>query len=132
MPNIECGRHPSIPRAVTLLARIIGWSLAVAIAVLSLMPSTARPSAFGLPGLLQHLAAYSVTGFFLTVGTCSHHWRLGIVAFLFAFAAAMEVGQMFVPGRTPGFLDILAGGLGGAAGCVLTMLLKHRGRSCRR
>jgi VanZ family protein len=117
--------------ALLFLARVSGWSLVIAIVVLSLTPATARPNAFGLPGLLQHLAAYAAAAFFLTVGPCDRRWRLSVVAFLFVLAIAMEVGQIFVPGRTPGLLDILAGGLGAAAGSGLTRLIDGCARPSR-
>jgi VanZ family protein len=103
-------------------ARVAGWSLILAIAVLSLIPAAIRPTALGIPGLLQHLAAYSAAAFFLTVGPCDRHRRLVIGALLFAYALALEFGQVFIPGRNPALVDALAGGLGAAAGCAVTMI----------
>ncbi|NWG23433.1 MAG: VanZ family protein [Pseudorhodoplanes sp.] len=109
-------------RTLIRAARVAGWSLILAIAVLSLMPAALRPAAFGLPGLLQHLAAYFAAAFLLTLGLHDRNARLAVGGLLLAYAVALEFGQTLVPGRHPAIVDALAGGLGGAAGCAATML----------
>jgi VanZ family protein len=84
-------------RSQTLsIARIAGWSLALVIVALSVVPPSLRPET-GVPHSLEHFTIYFVTGFAFALG---YDLRRGVLATLLViFAAAIEIAQLFVPGR---------------------------------
>ena len=78
------------------IARIIAWTLAAAIVVLSVVPPGLRPDT-GTPHNLEHFLAYLATGFAFGLGYDRKHRLLALLLVLFSFW--VEVLQLFVPGR---------------------------------
>jgi VanZ family protein len=120
-------RHPNgespqrMNARTTTILRVIGLICVGVIAVLSLVPVELRPH-IG-PKLLEHFGAYFATGLLLALAYPQLRWI--IVAVLSVYAAALEIAQMWVPGRTAGIADFVSSSLGVCLGVVL-VLVAHR------
>ena len=100
-------------------ARIIAWLLAVTVIVLSVVPPSLRPET-DAPHNFEHFAALFVTG--LAFGF-SYHRRPIVVAFaLVLFTAAIEIVQIFVPGRHSRLSDFIVDALAACAGVTLAFI----------
>src|SRR6266536_650424 len=106
---------------MTTFFRAIGWAAVVTIAVLSLVSGEQRPHTV-YPGQLEHVVAYLGTAGALTLGYRS---RAPMVALLLAgYAGALEILQIWVPGRNAAFIDFVSSSLGASAGVCLAMLFQ--------
>src|SRR5690349_22154872 len=103
----------------------LAWSLAAAIVILTVVPPSLRPLT-GLPHALEHFVMFALCG-----GVFGFAYRLrGILegAALVAFAGAIELLQLIVPGRHARLSDFLVDaiascvgmGIGRAAPIMLT------------
>jgi hypothetical protein len=99
------------------LLRMIGISGIVALLVLSLVPGDLQaPLRTGIPGELEHLAAYAAVAFCLRAGFTGKASSVWIVASLAALAGLLELLQALVPGRGPAVTDAVAGFAGALLG----------------
>jgi VanZ family protein len=81
---------------LTQAARIVAWSLAAAIVVLSVIPPALRPET-AAPHNFEHFLIYWPTGLASGLG---FRRRLGLLAILLLiFTGSVEIAQLFVPGR---------------------------------
>ncbi|ACL62039.1 VanZ family protein [Methylobacterium nodulans] len=120
-----------MPRSVLMLRKLAFAAGCLCIPVivwLSLIPREWEVRT-GLAGQIEHVIAYAGTGAVLALGLPRPAgWRL--IASLTALAVALEVGQIWVPGRTSQVIDALASisgaGLGVLAGSALRRLLLRR------
>jgi VanZ family protein len=95
------------------IARGAGWILVVAITVLSVVPPTQRPVTGVASSNFEHLAIYLATGLAFAAG---YRDRLrAVTGGLLAFAALIEIIQLFVPGRHARLSDLL---IDAAASCL--------------
>jgi VanZ family protein len=107
--------------------RALALTSLLAILVLSLVPGTLRPHTMILPPGLEHVAAYAVAAFFLSLG---YHHRMPpvqLVVLLTAYGALLEIGQVWVPGRHGQLSDVgadLAGATIGVVAALATMRLR--------
>jgi VanZ family protein len=116
-------RLAALPR----LVRAAAWLSVGALVWLSWIPRDweARTS---LPGQVEHAVAYAGTAglFVLGYGAGLRWWRIGVP--LVVLGAIMEVGQLWVPGRTAQVIDFLASGsgalVGAACGTAIVRLLR--------
>jgi len=83
------------------------------------LPGNERPHT-GVPGYIEHIAAYLITATLLTFGYSSSCSLLIIVVALSALSGLMEIMQMFIPGRHPGFDDFAVSSVGAVIGTALT------------
>jgi len=98
------------------LFQVLGWLCVLAIVALSLVAPRWRPVTF-VPHNLEHIAIFAVTGFALGLG---YPGRLPHrMAMLVVFAAAVELAQVFVPGRHARLIDFVVDALGACAGLAL-------------
>jgi VanZ family protein len=97
--------------------KIIGGLVLVAFAVLSLVPRQLRPHT-GLPGPLEHMAAYAIAGALLTVCYQKRSQPFIVAVALSLYAATLEIAQIWVPGRNPKFIDFAAS----SAGALIALL----------
>jgi len=109
--------HPSVqgykvPRAA--------WALAAAIVILSLVPPTLRPETRA-PHSLEHFTIFAATGFAFGLGYKRRHDLLAIL--LFIFSSAIEIAQLFVPGRHARLGDFIIDALAACIGVVMASLL---------
>lgn len=111
-----------------LIARLLGWSAVIIIAVLSLVPGDIRPHT-GAPGPFEHVAAYLGTAVLLTVGYGGNRLPGAIVLSLSFYSAVFEIVQTQIPGRNAAVSDFVAStlgaALGGIAGWILLKGLEH-------
>jgi VanZ family protein len=71
-----------------------------------------------IPGQVEHFITYFVTGVLTSAASNDRVRPWGVAGFLVLFAACMEVGQIFVPGRTAALDDFGAGALGAVVGVL--------------
>ena len=97
--------------------RAAGYAAILLIGVLSLVPGTLRPET-GAPGQFEHFVAYLGAATFLALGsdTASQRWQ-GL--WLVPYAAALEIAQLFVPGRHSRFSDFAVSTLGAVLGIIV-------------
>jgi len=101
--------------------RIAAWSLAATILVLSLVPPDLRPET-GLPHKLEHLLIFAATGAAFGLG---YDAKPGLLAIqLVIFAGAIEIAQLFVPGRHARLSDFLVDAVAVCAGSIAGYWLK--------
>jgi len=100
-------------------ARIAAWALAAAIVILSPVP-TLRPET-GAPHSLEHFTIFAATGFAFGLGYKRRHHLLAIL--LVVFSSAIEIAQLFVPGRHARLGDFIIDALAACIGAVMASLL---------
>ena len=98
---------------------MVGWLLLVAIAVLSFIPPNSRPET-GTPHSLEHLALFVPTGLAFALGYAPR--CVLQLSGLIAYAAVVELGQIWVPGRHARLSDFLVNVLGLCLGVGLGSL----------
>jgi VanZ family protein len=108
---------------MTGAARACGWLGVATIAVLSLVPGSARPHVLPV-SQLEHVAAYCATAAALAWGYPGRRNLLTVGLLLSAYAAMLEAGQLWVPGRTAQLIDAAAGALGAWIGISLAVALR--------
>ena len=94
--------------------RIAGVACVIALVVLSWLPKEMETRT-GVPGRIEHVVAYLGTGAMLKLGWPLHRTRW-MLAGLVGLAAVLEVGQVWVPGRTSQAIDFVASSSGALAG----------------
>lgn len=108
-------------RGVYLLsiARIAAWTLATAIVILSVVPPGLRPET-DVPHVLEHFMIYFAMG--LAFGL-SYDRRHGMLALrLVIFNGAVEMAQLFVPGRHARLSDFILDSIATSLGVISVAL----------
>jgi VanZ family protein len=96
------------------------------IVVLSLVPGWARPhNALGLPGEYEHLLAYMLTAGALGLAYQKATIRAALLTLLVICAAFLEIGQIWVPGRTGQLIDFGASSIGAGGGLLAAAVINH-------
>jgi len=98
-----------------LVVRTVAWSLAAIVVVLSLVPSELRPET-GLSHILEHFSIFAATGAAFGLGYEARGGRLAIQ--LVIFAGAVEIAQLFAPGRHARLSDFLVDAVAICAGSI--------------
>jgi VanZ family protein len=107
------------------LCRGLGWLLCVAIVVLTYIPPSFRPVTIA-PHFLEHLTIFSVTGVAFGVG---YPYRRFVCAFAFIiFAAVLEIGQIWDPGRHARVSDFVVNAFGACLGLLLVLVWSRANR----
>lgn len=104
----------------TMVARLAAWGLAIAIVVLSLVPPSLRPET-GAPHDVEHFLIYYGAALAFALGYEVRYNLL--IALLIAFSAAVELAQLFVPGRHARLSDFVVDALSMCAGVVTARLI---------
>lgn len=94
--------------------RIAAVGCVVALVVLSWLPKEMEART-GMPGQIEHVVAYLGTGALLGWGWArlrTHRLAAGLIA----LAAILEIGQIWIPGRTSQLVDLAASAAGALAG----------------
>jgi VanZ family protein len=102
------------------VARIAAWSLATVIVILSIVPPALRPET-SAPHNLEHLLLYAATGFAFGLGDKRRHDLLAVLLVL--FAGAIEIAQLFVPGRHARLGDFIIDAVAACVGLVTSSLI---------
>ena len=84
-----------------------------------------------LPFSLAHLLVFMLLGLLSTMALGWQRWRQSWLA-LMAFAALTELMQVFAPGRTPRFTDLLVDAVGISTGIGLGLLARVIWQGLRR
>jgi VanZ family protein len=100
---------------VQTLARLLAWSLAAAIVVMTLGPVGLRPQ-FGHASL-ERFAAYMALGGVFSIGYPRH--RIWVALAVVFTALGLEIGQLLVPGRDARVSDALVKTIGAVCGVFL-------------
>jgi hypothetical protein len=114
--RISVAARPWLRRALALVA----CTCIVVIVVLSWSPrgSIGRT---GAPGPFEHVLAYLGAGFVTALATSRRHHRwIGIG--LVALAGILEIGQIWVPGRTSQLIDFAGSSVGAISGIALATM----------
>jgi hypothetical protein len=101
-------------------ARIAAWILGALIVILSLVPPTLRPET-DAPHSVEHFTIFAVTGFAFGLGYKRRHDLLAIL--LVMFSGAIEMAQLFVPGRHARLGDFIIDAVAACIGLVMASLL---------
>lgn len=111
------------------LFQIVGWLCVVAIVVFSLVSPSLRPVS-SLPHNLEHAAVFAITGFALGLG---YPGRVApFMVLLVAFAGAIELAQLFAPGRHARVIDFVVDAGASCVGVALAAIaLRLLGSSAR-
>ena len=99
--------------------QVAGWCCIVAICVLSLVAPSLRPVTF-LPHGLEHAAIFAAAGFMVGFGYPERP-LLQMAAFM-VFAAAIELAQLYVPGRHARLIDFAVDAVAACAGVAFAVL----------
>ena len=115
---------------MTIILRLLAWSLAAAIAFATLGPAEQRPhSTLGQNG--EHALAFVLLG--LAFGLAYTRNRLHTAAFVVAFTGLIEILQFLAPGRHARLedfvVDALSASLGLAAAAALGWTIRRTQRS---
>jgi VanZ family protein len=114
---------------MNIVLRLIAWLLAAAVAFATLCPPSYRPhSALGQDG--EHALAFVLVG--LAFGLAYGRNRLATTAISVVLIGALEILQLWMPGRHARFedfvVDALAASVGLAIATGLDWALKRAGR----
>jgi VanZ family protein len=104
-----------VPR-LRIVAQFAAWTLATTIVVLSVVPAHLRPET-GLPQGLEHFAIWCMTGIAFGLGYKLKPFLLATV--LVFFSGAVEIAQLFVPGRHARVTDFIIDALA----CIIGLLM---------
>lgn len=123
------GRDGDGPKRHGAVAAVFRPGVAAAAAILVIVylswsPAGAVPRS-GAPGPLEHLAAYSGVGALAALAASAAHRRWVGVA-LVLLAGTLEVGQIWIPGRTAQLVDFAASSAGALIGMACAELFRGR------
>lgn len=107
------------------LLRIPAVFLVVALAVLSWMPAI-EMTRTGMSGRLEHLLAYAATTIAVGLGFPRRPRPQVQCGLLILYAALMEAGQLYAPGRNASFTDFAFSTAGVLLGGLALALARRR------
>jgi VanZ family protein len=103
-------------RLVSLAGRVAAWTLALVVALLSVVPPDLRPVT-DTPHDFEHFAIFFATGLAFGFGYSRRPFM--VAATLMLFAGMVEMAQVFVPDRHARLSDFIVDALAVCAGAVL-------------
>ncbi len=112
---------PSLRQTFAVLCRLCPAAFRASVGIilyLSLVPGTLRPHS-GVSGHLEHFMAYAGTGAFYALSGRRRLSLLGAAIGLSRLSGAVEIAQLWIPGRT----GEIAGFLWSSAGAGLGLLV---------
>jgi VanZ family protein len=118
--QVRFWQYPDLRQQATKPARFVAWALACAIIVLSTVPPDLRP-ATPLPHNAEHFGIFWATGFAFGLGYRRRNVLLATL--LVSFAAAIEIAQLFVPGRHARLDDFIVDALAICIGLFAVLLM---------
>ncbi len=102
--------------------RFLTWVCVGLLSLLSLLPAQDIVRT-GLPGPLEHFAAYAGSGAIAMAGYGLNRGAVRVIGCFWVYAAILEYLQHFSPGRHPAFEDFAASALGALCGGIAVVLL---------
>ena len=113
---------------MTILFRLTAWLLAAAVAFATLGPPSYRPhAALGQDG--EHALAFLLIGLAFGLGYRQHRLVAAIIAV--ALTGALEIAQLWAPGRHARLEDFIVDALAACAGFALASVLDRFVRRLR-
>ena len=110
----------------SIALRFIAWACVVGLAVASWTPGQEMVRT-GFNTRLEHMAAYLIAGIAVIVAY-PRRPTWSIAAILCAYAAILELGQLYIPGRHAALLDWLASSGGVLCACLTVFVFDRRHR----
>jgi VanZ family protein len=104
---------------ITQTIRAAAWLVLLAIVVLSLVPPWARPVT--APQTVEHLTIFLLTGLAFGLGYPRRQFSEAVL--LLGFTGAIELAQLWVPGRHARLSDFLIDALGLCIGIGIAAML---------
>jgi VanZ family protein len=98
--------------------QVAGVLVVCLIVLLSIIPGNMQIRT-GAPNTVEHFAAYLLSGLILARAFGSCRRTPMVIALLIILAGALEIVQLWVPGRTADFADWEASSLGAMTGVLL-------------
>jgi hypothetical protein len=109
-------------RRLALLSAVICIGVIVVLSVIPLDPAKRT----GAGGFAEHFIAYAVTALLLGLGTGpARKQALAVLVCLTGMSIALEIAQIFTPGRTPELKGVASAALGAALALSLLAWLRH-------
>jgi len=108
---------------VQKLGRLAAWFILISIVFLTLVPPTLRPTT-PIPRNYEHAAAFFADGFAFGIAYSRSELFLSIGAVI--FCGAIEMSQIFVPGRHARLTDFMVDALAAIAGVLGGAILERR------
>jgi VanZ family protein len=105
--------------------RVLTWCCVILLAVLSLLPDQQMVRT-GLPGRLEHFAAYAGSAAIAMAGYGATRGGMQIIGGFWVYAAILEYLQHFSPGRHPSMSDFAASAHGALCGGLAIALVWRR------
>jgi VanZ family protein len=109
------------------IARWIALAIAVAIAAVTLSPISSRPKT-AAPADVERALAFALLGGTIALGYFRHRDLLVGILLAILFAALLEAGQNFVPGRHGHMHDLLIKALAVILGAAVVWILRRMQR----
>jgi VanZ family protein len=104
--------------------RFVAWTLAAVIVILSIVPPGLRPET-PLPHDLEHAGIFLITG--LAFGLAYDCSKVLLASYMIAFSAAVELVQLFVPGRHARVSDFVVDSAAICSGLIMAWLARSIG-----
>jgi VanZ family protein len=104
--------------------RFVAWSLAAIIVLLSIVPPDLRPETM-VPHDLEHAGIFLITG--SAFGLAYDPPKGWLASYMIAFAAAVELVQLFVPGRHARVSDFVVDLAAICSGLIMAWLARSIG-----
>lgn len=101
-----------------LMIQLIFTGYVLLVIFLSLIPSAAISTGMH-SDKLAHFLAYGVMGFLAYVSVESRHNKAYLFVFVIALGVVLEFFQLYLPGRSASFFDIIANTVGTIIGYLL-------------
>jgi VanZ family protein len=95
------------------------------IAILSSVPGELRPHIPGLSDKLEHFLAFLILGAVTVLTSPRPFSGRRSLAVVVAYAAVLEAGQFFVPGRVASLMDLAASSAGALVGVTLALPVRR-------
>jgi len=105
------------------VVRSVAWLIFVAVIALTVVPPELRPVS-GLPHAVEHLVIFFLLGTSFAIGYPHHAYSLCILGI--SFVAALEIMQIFIPGRHARLSDFIVDAASACAGIAVTALVARR------
>jgi VanZ family protein len=102
------------------ISRATAWFLLTAIALLSLVPPSIRPTTF-LPHKVEHAGMFLLAGVAFGIAHRGYEWLSSIGAVI--FCASVELAQLTIPGRHARFRDFVVDAVAICAGILVRSML---------
>ena len=115
-------------RACSRMLFLVGIASVI---VSSLMPAKSLPS-LGVSDKLEHFGVYALLALIAGFAFPTRRAAVLLIIILSSLCIALELGQWFVPGRSPETVDAIASGLGACTMLGLYLWLRSRSASLRR